>query len=235
MALDPGSFDLREVFLRLREQMLAELNVGSFLRHSTAVGNSAERVWLDLFERFLPGRYRASPAFVVDAAGNRSRQIDIVIYDGLQGPALFPHSSGLHVPIESVYAVLEVKTALGRKDVVDAGVKAASVRSLSSKSERPTMACLVASSSSWSPGTFEEQLRDSLGQLEPPAMLDLGCVLEVGAFEQTDGKARLSSPEESLVFFMIRLSERLRALPPAEPVNLMSYCTGIESLKTRRR
>ena len=78
MALDPGSFDLREVFLRLREQMLAELNVGSFLRHSTAIGNSAERVWLDLFERFLPGRYRASPAFVVDAAGNRSRQIDIV-------------------------------------------------------------------------------------------------------------------------------------------------------------
>jgi hypothetical protein len=232
MALDPGTFDLREAFVRQREQMLAELSAGSYLRHSTAIGNSAEQIWLEAFERILPGRYRVTPAFVVDSEGNRSRQIDVVIYDGLHGMALFPHSSGLHLPVESVCAVFEVKSEMGRNDLADAGVKAASVLSLHSK--RPPMTGVVASTSAWSLETFREQLGVAL---EDPDLqvLELGCLLRQGAFEQEQGVMHLSSPEESLAFFMIRLLERLRARGPAEEVDLRDYGRGIQSLERRRR
>ena len=53
-------------------------------------GAASEQRWMDLFNRYLPQRYRASPAFVVDADGRRSRQIDIAIYDNLYSPLIFP-------------------------------------------------------------------------------------------------------------------------------------------------
>lgn len=56
----------------------------------TSAGSSAsEQRWIDLFDRYLPRRYRASPAFVVDADGGRCRQIDIAIYDNLYSPLIF--------------------------------------------------------------------------------------------------------------------------------------------------
>ena len=92
--------------------------------------SATEHHWLQLFDRYLPKRYRAAPAFVIDSTGRRSRQIDIAIFDNLYTPPLFPHSAGLHLPAESVYAVFEVKPTFSRQWLRDAAEKAASVRSL---------------------------------------------------------------------------------------------------------
>jgi hypothetical protein len=154
----------------------------------------------------------------------------LVVYDALQSPALFPHSAGLHVPVESVYAVVEVKSVAGNGEVRDAGVKAASVRALR-RSRQTVLAGLVASSSPWSAGTFHGRMQEALDTLEVAEMLDLGCLLQHGAFEVKKSDTRISESEESLAFFMIRLSERLRALPQAKPVDLMRYGKGIESLE----
>jgi len=78
--------------------MLAQLSVGALFEHPSAAGHAAEHHWLQLFDRYLPKRYRAAPAFEIDSAGRRSRQIDIAIFDNLYTPPLFPHSSGLHLP-----------------------------------------------------------------------------------------------------------------------------------------
>ena len=231
MPLDPVGFDLREVFLRLREEMLADLAVGSLLRHGTSTGNSAERAWLNLLEKFLPGRYRAGPGFVVDAEGKRSRQIDIVIYDGVQTPAVFPHSSGLHVPVETVYAVIEVKSAVGHREITNARLKAASVRSLKRKPDQSIVCGLVAGTSCWTGETFQKQIIDTATYQTSDERLDLGCILKEGAFEWNRRNLRFSSADESLAHFVVRLSERLRALPDAEPVDLMRYGWGIKSLK----
>lgn len=49
--------------------------------------------------------------------------------------------------------------------------------------------------------------------------LDIGCCLEHGAFEDT----RVSSPDESLVFFIIRLLDRLRAMGTAPAIDWSAY------------
>ncbi len=77
--------------------MLAGLAVGDAFENPSACGSASEQRWIDLFDRYLPQRYRAAPAFVVDADGRRSRQIDIAIYDNLYSPLIFPHESGLHL------------------------------------------------------------------------------------------------------------------------------------------
>jgi Domain of unknown function (DUF6602) len=246
---DSGHIDLAEIFRRVQQEMLAQLSVGALFEHPSAAGHATEHHWLRLFDRYLPKRYRAAPAFVIDSTGRRSRQIDIAIFDNLYTPPLFPHSSGLHLPAESVYAVFEVKPTFSRQWLRDAAEKAASVRSLRRTSvsvigreaTKPPaiLAGLLATTSVWTPRTFAANLRrarrdpertargalDNAGRRSRPAALcalerlDIGCCLEHGSFEDH----RISSPDDSLVFFIIRLLDRLRAMGTAPAIDWSSY------------
>jgi hypothetical protein len=75
-------------------------------------------------EGFLPGRYAVSSAYVIDAEGNRSDQIDLVVHDAHFCPLLFKQAGHRYIPAESVYAVFEVKPELNRDYVLYAGEKA---------------------------------------------------------------------------------------------------------------
>ncbi len=219
---DSGHIDLAEIFRRVQSEMLAHLSVGALFEHPSAMGHATERHWLDLFDRYLPKRYRSAPAFVIDADGRRSRQIDIAIFDNLYSPPLFPHPSGLHLPAESVYAVFEVKPTFSRQWLRDAAEKAASVRALRRTSvsvigrdrvqPSPILAGLLATTSVWTPSTFAANLRRC-------NQLDLGCCLAHGAFE---GKT-ISSPSHSLLFFLLRLLDRLRAMGTAPAIDWSQY------------
>lgn len=56
------------------------------------------------------------------------------------------------------------------------------------------------------------------------AQLDLGCSLQHGAFELTGSNLHISTPDESLIFFVLRLIERLRAMGTAPAADWMQYC-----------
>ena len=80
--------------------------------HPVLKGDAAETVWLSMLGDYLPERYRARRAVVVDSNGTFSHQIDIVIFDRQYSPFVF-HQDGLDVvPAESVYAVLEAKQVI---------------------------------------------------------------------------------------------------------------------------
>lgn len=238
---DSGRFDLAEVFFSVQEEMLAKLAVGGMFEHPSAAGAAAERPWLDLFDRYLPKRYRATPAFVIDSQGRRSRQIDIAIFDNLYSPLLFPHESGLHVPAESIYAVFEVKPTFSKQWIRDASEKAASVRDLTRTSvrvitgnatrapikPRKILAGLLATSSVWNKETFPKNLRNALANDD---RLDLGCSLEHGSFERAlNRKIKISTPDESLIFFTLRLLDRLRSQGTAPAADLMQYVRDLKS------
>jgi hypothetical protein len=235
------------MFFQVQREMLSHLAAGEIFEHPTACGAVTERHWLDLFASYLPERYRASSAFIVDADGRRSRQIDIAVYDHLYSPLLFPDAAGLHIPAESVYAVFEVKQDLNQRLIRDAGLKAASVRRLrrtsvpvvSAGKRRPAMPCqpilagILALRSGW-PTRFERRLPPALGILKRDEQLDLGCALRNGAFELTGRTVRLSTPGESLIFFMLRLLDRLRSLGTAPAADLMAYGRSLQSFRTSK-
>jgi hypothetical protein len=237
---DSGHLNLADVFHSVQQEMLAQLAVGGFFEHPSAAGTASEHHWLDLLNRYLPQRYRAASAFIIDSEGRRSRQIDIAIFDNLYSPLLFPHKSGLHIPAESVYAVFEVKPTFSKQWLRDAAQKAASVRSLHRTSVRvmsgntlrppidpsPILAGLLATTSVWNRKTFSKNLASALRSTP----LDLGCCLRHGSFEQQQ-KLTISTPAESLIFFILRLLDRLRSQGTAPAADLMKYGRFLESFK----
>jgi hypothetical protein len=240
---DSGQLDLAEFFLCVQYEMLSQLSVDGLFEHASTSGAATERHWIDLFNRYLPQRYRTTPAFVVDSTGRRSRQIDIAIFDNLYSPLMFPHSSGLHIPAESVYAIFEVKQTITRQWIREASEKAASVRRMSRTSvpiiaggktrkpipPAPILAGILGSTSIWTPRTFKQNLASALEDLPTPDRLDLGCALEHGSFEQTNKGIKVSTQDESLIFFMLRLLDRLRKMGTAPAADLMKYGQTLNS------
>lgn len=239
-----GHVELAGIFQYMQAQMLSQLSVGDFLEQPTSCSSVSEQHWLELFSQYLPQRYAVSPAFVVDADGRRSRQIDIAICDRLYSPLLFPHSSGLHIPAESVYAVFEVKQLLTVKWIGDTGLKAASVRALrrtsvpvlAARSAQPAirphriLAGMLAPNAIWN--DLSHALPAVLARLAPDESLDLGCALRHGVFElQPDACLQFSLPAESLIFLIIRLLERLRAMGTAPAADFMAYARSLQSFQ----
>src|SRR5713226_896940 len=80
--------------------------------HPGTKGNASEHVWLELLQNYLPQRYQAATAHIVDSKGQFSDQIDVVIFDRQYSPFIFKFEGQTIIPAESVYAVFEAKQAL---------------------------------------------------------------------------------------------------------------------------
>ena len=241
---DSGRIDLHRVFLRVQDQMLADLAASVVFEHPTSRGAATESHWIRLFNAYLPERYRATSAFILDASGRRSRQIDLAVYDRFYSPLWFSHTSGPHIPAESVYAVFEIKQTLAAKCILDAGRKVASVRRLrrtsapllsagvvsAPKPLPPILSGVLSLDAVWA-GPFPDRIGPFLRRLRPEERLDLGCCLRRGAFELDPGSSavRFSRPREALIFFFLRLLQRLQDLGTAPALHLADYARVLDS------
>jgi hypothetical protein len=102
------------------------------------------------------------------------------------------------------------------------------------------LAGILAMRSPWD-WSFREKVADSLAALQPDQQLDFGCALDQGTFECTPSGPRsgcvtlhFSTPDETLIFFILRLMVRLRALGTAPAADLMEYGRTLESLRSFR-
>ncbi|MGU9951153.1 MAG: DUF6602 domain-containing protein [Gammaproteobacteria bacterium WSBS_2016_MAG_OTU1] len=98
--------------------------------HPVVKGDIAEKAWRKLLRIYLPSRYRVDSGFVFSYTGDRSEQIDCIIYDNTYTPTFFSDHGLYYIPAEAVYAVLEIKPEVNRCNILYASGKAKSVRSL---------------------------------------------------------------------------------------------------------
>lgn len=240
-ATEKPNAQVREWFLRQQEKMLADLReVRTVQSHPVARGDGTELHWLAMLQQRLPARYRAERAFVIDADGNRSQQLDIVIHDRQFCPVLLDTAGGIHIPAESVYAVIEVKQDLTKAHLDYAAEKIGSVRRLrrtsaefvhvmgkSRTTPKQILGGIVAFESGWSP-PLGATLESALRQLSADERLDLGCALCDGGFEvlydaeATPSVAR-SGAETSLIFFFLRLLHRLQEVATVPAIEYAEY------------
>ncbi len=82
--------------------------------HPRTKGDGSENVWLELFNTYLPKRYQAATAHIVDSKGVFSEQMDVVIFDRQYSPFVFNFEDQMIIPAESVYAVFEAKQSINR-------------------------------------------------------------------------------------------------------------------------
>jgi hypothetical protein len=163
--------------------------------HPTTKGDASERVWLELLQTYLPQRYQAAKAHVVDSNGLFSDQVDVVIFDRQYSPFIFQYQEQTIIPAESVYAVFEAKQSINADYVGYARKKVASVRRLHrtslpipyakgtypAKPLIPILGGILTFESDWKPA-FGQAFNDAMNGGESNGRLDLGCVAAHGYF-----------------------------------------------------
>ncbi len=240
--------DLHEILKHHQTALLAGLDASrAIFENAEMKGDATEFQWLEVIDKFLPRRYQCTAAKVLDCNGDLSQFIDVVIHDRHYCPLLFEEGDQKFIPAESVYAAFEVKQDLDKGNIEYAAEKGASVRRLHRtnipfqhaggvQTPRPLFSIIsgvLTTGSDWSPpfgDPFSEAIRASAGA---DARIDIGCALRHGAFDiDWSGQqpaVTLSEPETSLMFFMLRLFQRLQALGTVPAIDLAAYGRSLEA------
>lgn len=162
--------------------------------HPGTKGDASEAIWLQMLQKYLPERYRAEKAHVVDSKGAFSDQIDVVIFDRQYSPFIFNFEGQHIIPAESVYAIFEAKQSINATNVKYAQEKIESVRHLyrtslpiphaggvfPAKPPIKIISGILTFESDWNPG-MAEPLKAALKN--GSSVLELGCVASHGYFQ----------------------------------------------------
>ncbi len=233
---------LKDLFSSLQLKMVADAQFSEVVSHPVDKGDNSEKNWLTWFQEYLPRRYQAAKATVIDSKGNRSDQIDIVLYDRQYSYLALNQNGILHVPAESVYAVFEVKQELSKENMEYAGKKAESVRKLHRTSApiyhaggvlppvepKRIVAGILTTRSGWTP-TFGNPFKKCLKSYEELQQIDCGCVLQTGSFHYDckNDVLRMSVADESLVSFFLQLLTMLQHVGTVPAIDLMEYMKAL--------
>lgn len=127
---------VKKIFEQLNRMLAEKAAQGQIIEHNLEKGLGAERALRELLKDFLPKRFAVAKGKIVNFAGEMSQHCGILIYDGLNCPKLFiDENENQIIPIEGVYAVLEVKTTLTKHTLAEAFQNLHSVYAL--QTERP--------------------------------------------------------------------------------------------------
>jgi hypothetical protein len=219
------------LFGALQAEMLAKLGTASVLAHPDAKGDQAELNWYKLLDDHLPRRYLVlAKATVIDHRGNTSDEIDLLIVDRQYSPFVFHADARTYVPAESVYAVLECKQGLDRRNILYASEKISSARKLqrttspivhaggtfAARSPGRQIGGLLTSRVDWKAG-IGPQVRNVAHDLSTDAQIDIGCAIDSGGWSVHYEAGReptvtVSESGQSVMFFMLTLLEELQKL-----------------------
>ncbi len=205
--------------------------------HPVSKGSASEAVWLEMLQRYLPERYKAVSAHVVDSEGNFSDQIDVVVHDRQYSPFIFKYQGETVIPAESVYAVFEAKQTVNADQVAYAAAKVGSVRKLHRTSlpiphaggtypPKPLQRIIggiLTFESDWKPG-LGDALVTALASPASEGRLDLGCVAAHGTFVcDEDGDATLTPSDKAATAFLFELIARLQEKATVPMIDVRAY------------
>ena len=111
--------------------------------HTGEVGALVEEQFRSQLTDVLPEKVGVSHGFVVDADGQVSRQLDIILYDKMNCPRIFSSSGAQMFPVEMTYACGEIKTMLDRSKFKDSFDKCLSYKRLHRKAYVRTSSPIV--------------------------------------------------------------------------------------------
>ena len=133
--------DLEKVFEHMSQKMIIEWErIKESLSHPSLKGTALEGEFKKFLRGYLPANLEISSGIVVDSSGNESKQLDIIIHDAAKTPSMFNEAEIKVMPVECVYAIIEVKADIdSTKTIGDIFENMKSVKDLEKTSYvRPT-------------------------------------------------------------------------------------------------
>lgn len=91
-----------------------------FATHRPSAGTNREDLVEEFLATHLPKRFGISTGFVISHDGMFSQQADLLVVDEQNNSPLYPNTTNKIWPVESVYALIEVKTRLDSRELRDA-------------------------------------------------------------------------------------------------------------------
>jgi len=111
----------KNLFQKISEKMRFDFEAAAEIGHKgsrgTVRGNILKKF---LSEGRLPPKYGLGAGEIVGRARDTSRQGDLIVYDKFNGVALIYDESTQVYPIDGVYGIIEVKSALSKAEFIDA-------------------------------------------------------------------------------------------------------------------
>ena len=212
--------------------------------HAGTKGDASEKVWVELFNSYLPKRYVAETAHIVDSNNAFSQQIDVVIYDRQYSPLIFELQDQKVIPAECVYAVFEAKQTINVEHIRYAHEKVASVRALHRtslavphveglappKDPQKIFGGILTFESDWDPA-LGSSLERALNNSEPrEGNLDLGCIANHGHFTLNEDGAtyHIVQSAQSATAFLFELIARLQSSGTAPMIDIQAYARWLD-------
>lgn len=223
---------MKKHYAGLTSRMLSEIEtISDRMSHSGEKGRNNELVLGEFLERTLANRYTLSTGKVVSVGGHESGQIDLIVHDRMDTPALVEGRAWRLVPVESVYAVISVKTTLDKGELRDALKSVESVRALprsaailhlpSGVAEVPESQLLrpkgfvFTFKSSWSTAeSADVAFRDLLPEVDDRYRPNAVCILDqCFIVRKAYTTETLVFREHALMHFFVFLSQSLERFP----------------------
>jgi Domain of unknown function (DUF6602) len=234
-----SDWSLPELLKNLHKDIESKLSiVRASFAHPGTKGDGSENVWLELLNTYLPKRYQAANAFVVDSDGIFSDQIDVVVFDRQYSPFVFHYQNQTIIPAESVYAVFEAKQTLNIGMVKYAQEKVNSVRKLQRTSLPiphaggvyppkpliPIIGGVLTLESEWNPALGKPLLKQ-LEAEKDNSKLDIGCVASHGYFfhDSENDRYELKPEDKAATAFLFRLISELQFSGTVPMINIQAY------------
>lgn len=245
-------WSLPRLMQALHERVEQDLKTSrEVLQHPSAKGDSSEAVWTTLFTKYLPQRYAAAKATIVDSNGQFSDQIDIVLFDRQYTPLIFEHQNEIVVPAEAVYALFEAKQDIRPRYVRYAQQKVATVRRLHRTSApvqtidgrrtakpQPILAGFLAFENTWKTADIGKYLSPLLAADQDKGRLDFGCIAAYGTFGCQGADCVSPAPhDKATTCFLLELITQLQRLGTAPAIDMAAYARWLAREKrpiTRR-
>lgn len=240
-----SDWSLKNILSSIHDDIQSKLDTARRnIVHSGAKGDESEAVWIDLLQEYLPLRYQADRAFVVDSAGSFSDQIDIVVFDRQYSPFVWKSKGSTFIPAESVYAVFEAKQSINAANIDYARRKAESVRRLHRTSlpiphaggtypPKPLtriLAGILTLESDWTP-PLGDPFHEALNNTNPQDRLDIGCVAAHGHFKYIEEirSHYVSANDKPATAFLFNLISQLQSSATVPMIDVQAYAQWLRA------
>ncbi|MDH7943459.1 hypothetical protein QGM61_06470 [Pseudohongiella sp. SYSU M77423] len=240
-----SEWSLTNIFESLHADIHTQLtSARKSFAHPGTKGDGSENAWLELLRTYLPKRYQADKAHVVDSNGNFSEQMDIVIFDRQYSPFVFDFQGQIIVPAESVYAVFESKQTVNSENIQYAKKKISSVRKLHRTSLPipfangvyppkplfPIIGGLLALDCDWKPAMGETLVRH-LSESTTHGAIDIGCVAAHGYyyFDKEKRDFEILNSNKAATAFLLKLIAELQFSGTVPMIDVLSYSKWMSS------
>lgn len=233
------SWSLQELLSDLHDDIEKRLHTArKSIGHPGSKGDASEGVWLELLQTYLPARYQAAKAFIVDSNGIFSDQIDVVVFDRQYSPFIFRFQGQTIIPAESVYAVFEAKQTVNAELIKYSQNKIESVRKLHRTSlpiphaggvypAKPPISIIggiLSFDSDWSPALGDSLIK-ALTINQGLGKIDIGCIAAHGCFHLDGqlGRYEVQNASKPATAFLFKLISQLQFSGTVPMIDVLAY------------